>query len=192
MGSSRSLLVAITVGIIVAASAGGGYWWYRSARAGLAVQAPEPGPRDVQPARPDEPLTFTVFVPANGLLEPSGVAARRQPDLQLEAREAIAAMLAGDRGGQAAVLRDLRLRALYLDASGTAFVDLSLPGQKEVHASAWEELLAVYALVNTLTRNFPEIKQVRILIDGREAQTLAGHLDLTRSFVLRQDLVRSQ
>jgi flagellar basal body-associated protein FliL len=190
MGSSRSLLLAITVGIIVAASAGGGYWWYRSTRGDLAVQAPEPGPQGIPIARPDEPYSLTLFMPANGQLEAASIAARRQPDLQLEAREAVAAILSGDRS-QAAVLKDLHLRAFYLDPAGTAFVDLSPAGQKEVHASAWDELLAVYALVNTLTQNFSEIRQVRLLIDGREAQTLAGHVDLTRSFVRRQDLVKS-
>jgi glutamate-1-semialdehyde aminotransferase len=95
---------------------------------------------------------------------------------------------------QSPVLRELRLRALYLDASWTATVDLAAasPNQNEIRASAEEELLAVYALVNTLTQNFPEVRQVRILMDGREAQTLAGHIDLTRAYVKRTDLVKIQ
>jgi hypothetical protein len=34
-------------------------------------------------------------------------------------------------------------------------------------------------LSQTLVANFPAIKTVRILVEGREIQTLAGHLDLT-------------
>ncbi len=185
-------MLAVTVGIVVAASAVGGYWWYRSTRGGRLVQAPEPAPQGIPTMQPDERFSLTLVAPVNGLLETASITARRQPDLQLEAREAVATVLAGDRGSRAAVLKDLRLRAFYLDASGTAFVDLSPSGQNEIHASAWDELLAVYAVVNTLTGNFPEIRQVRLLLDGREAQTLAGHVDLTRSFVRRQDLMKSQ
>jgi hypothetical protein len=59
-----------------------------------------------------------------------------------------------------------------------------------VRASAWEEQLAIYALVNTLLQNFEEIKQVVLLLDGGEAQTLAGHMDLSRTFAKRMDLVK--
>jgi hypothetical protein len=66
------------------------------------------------------------------------------------------------------------------------------PAQKELKASVEGELLAVYALVNSLTQSIPEVRQVRFLLDGREAQTLAGHIDLSRSFVKRTDLVKTQ
>ena len=42
------------------------------------------------------------------------------------------------------------------------------------------EMLTVYALVNTLTSNLPAITGVQLLIDGKEIDTLAGHLDLRR------------
>ena len=136
----------------------------------------------------------TLFVPGDGALVAVVTAVKRHPDVQLQAREAVAALLAADPGRQAAVLKELRLRALYLDASSIATVDLSAasPNQKEIRASAEDELLAVYALVNTLTQNLPEIRQVRILMDGREAQTLAGHIDLSRAYVKRMDLVKTQ
>ena len=41
-----------------------------------------------------------------------------------------------------------------------------------------DELFTVYALVNALTVNLPAISRVQILIDGKEADTLAGHVDL--------------
>lgn len=136
----------------------------------------------------------TLFVPGDDTLGTVVVAVKRHPEVQLQAREAVAAVLAAGQGTQSSVLRELRLRALYLDASWTAIVDLSAasPNQKEIRASAEDELLAVYALVNTLTQNFPEIRQVRFLMDGREAQTLAGHIDLSRAYVKRTDLVKSQ
>ncbi len=191
-GSGRLLIAVAVIGGIVLAAAVGGYLWYRSAGGLPPSPAPAQAPQTAAAARPDEPVQVTLFVPANGLLDAVPAGTRRQPDVQLEAREAVTAVLSGEQGNRAAVLKDLRLRELYLDAAGTAVVDLSPAGPNGVHASAWEELLAVYAVVNTLTQNFPEVRQVRLLVDGREAQTLAGHIDLARSFAKRTDLVRGQ
>jgi hypothetical protein len=44
------------------------------------------------------------------------------------------------------------------------------------------ELLSVYAVVNSLALNLPEIRHVGFLIDGRVIETLGGHLDLRRPF----------
>lgn len=142
------------------------------------------------PLRPDEPLPLTLFVPVKGLLErvPAGIF--RQPELQLETRAAAAALLASEQAREAAVLKDIELRALYLDHAGTAIVDLSPAGRKDLQGSAWNELLAIYALANTLIQNFTEIRQVRFLVDGRESPTLAGHMDLSRAYVKRIDLIR--
>ena len=46
-----------------------------------------------------------------------------------------------------------------------------------VGGSTGEEFL-VGSVVNTLT-NFPEVKRVKFLIDGKDIETLAGHMDLS-------------
>jgi Sporulation and spore germination len=178
--------------IALVAAGGGAYLWFRTAGAPQPVQVQQ---QETAPeAKPNEPFMATLYLPSEGKLGAAIVAVKRDPDAQLQAREAVAAVFAGDQGGKAAVLKELKLRALYLDATGTVYLDLTpaAAGQKEIRASVQEELLAVYALVNTVTQNFPEIRQVRALVDGREAQTLAGHIDLSRSFVKRMDLVRTQ
>lgn len=40
------------------------------------------------------------------------------------------------------------------------------------------ELLTIYGLANTLAVNFPHIRKVRILVEGRPVETLKGHVDL--------------
>jgi spore germination protein GerM len=40
------------------------------------------------------------------------------------------------------------------------------------------EMLAVYSIVNTVAVNFPRIRLVKLKINGKEAETLKGHLDL--------------
>ncbi|HYH01484.1 MAG TPA: GerMN domain-containing protein, partial [Bacillota bacterium] len=43
------------------------------------------------------------------------------------------------------------------------------------------EALAVASLVNTLTK-LPEIFEVKIIIEGEEVESLAGHVDLSETF----------
>ena len=43
-----------------------------------------------------------------------------------------------------------------------------------------DELLTVYTIVDALTVNLPAVTAVQILVDGKEVDTLAGHVDLRR------------
>ena len=115
---------------------------------------------------------------------------KRQPDTQSQVREVLAALFKDQRTAETAGLKDIRLKALYVDASGKMYIDLMSPQQKEIRASAWEEHLAVYALVNTVMLNFDEVRLVQFLRDGKEIQTLAGHMDLSRPFAKRMDLMK--
>jgi len=190
----RGPLVITLMAIVLIVAGGGGYLWFRLAGAPQAVSTVQQEGQTTAPAaRPDEPFMATLFFPGDDALGTAVVAVRRHPEVQLQAREAVSALLAADQGMRSPVLKELRLRALYLDASGTATVDISAssPNQKEIRASVEDELLAVYALANTLIQNFPEVRQVRFLMDGREAQTLAGHIDLSRAYVKRMDLVKA-
>ncbi len=155
-----------------------------------AMRTPEGQSSLVQFARRDEPLTVTLCFPSDGMLACGSAAVKRQPDTQSQVREVIAALFKDQRAAETAGLKDIRLKTLYVDASGKAYIDLTTPQQKEIRASAWEEHLAVYAMVNTVVLNFDEIKQVQFLREGKEMQTLAGHMDLSRSFTKRTDLVR--
>jgi hypothetical protein len=78
------------------------------------------------------------------------------------------------------------LRALFIGERGDAFVDLSGEVREKHPGGALDELFTVYAVVNAITVNLPAIMRVQILIDGKEADTLAGHVDLRRP--LRKNL----
>ncbi len=49
------------------------------------------------------------------------------------------------------------------------------------------ETLTVLSICGTLHANLPRITQVRFLVDGRELETLAGHADLTRAYLVSDD-----
>lgn len=84
------------------------------------------------------------------------------------------------------------LRGFYLTDRGDAFVDLTGEVSRGHPGGSFAELLTVYAIVNAVTTNLPAIQRVQILIDGREADTLAGHVDLRRPLAGDTALVRQQ
>jgi hypothetical protein len=52
------------------------------------------------------------------------------------------------------------------------------------HPSGIEtEMLTVLSISGTLHANLPRVTEVRFLVDGRERATLAGHADLTRTYL---------
>ncbi len=70
------------------------------------------------------------------------------------------------------------IRAVYLTTTGDAFIDLTGDVSRGHAGGSLDELFTVYALVNALTTNVPEISAVQILVEGHEVDTLAGHVDL--------------
>ena len=70
------------------------------------------------------------------------------------------------------------LRALFIGERGEAFVDLGGEIRTKHPGGSLDEIFTTYAIVNSLTVNLPAITRVQILIDGKEVETLAGHVDL--------------
>jgi hypothetical protein len=75
-----------------------------------------------------------------------------------------------------------RIRQVYILEDGVAWVDFTADLQRGMVGGTDSELLSVYAVVNSLALNLPEIRHVGFLIDGRVIETLGGHLDLRRPF----------
>ena len=83
------------------------------------------------------------------------------------------------------------LRAVYIvNDSQTAYVDLKQMIISHFPGGVTQELLTIYAIVNTLTLNMREVKQVKIIIGGQEANTLNGHLDIRYPYTTNMLIVR--
>ncbi|MBW2239317.1 MAG: GerMN domain-containing protein [Deltaproteobacteria bacterium] len=82
------------------------------------------------------------------------------------------------------------LNAFYVTRDGTAYVDMSDKIRQAHPGGIKSELFIIYSIVNSLILNIPEIDAVKILIDGRDAMTLAGHIDLRFPFKANMLLVR--
>jgi len=58
----------------------------------------------------------------------------------------------------------------------------------ENHPSGIEpETLTLLSIIATLHENFPAVEQVRFLVDGQPRETLAGHADLTRTYLAEEN-----
>lgn len=72
------------------------------------------------------------------------------------------------------------VRALFLTESGEAYVDLSRDIATAHPGGSLNEMLTIYTIVHALTFNLPKVTAVQLLVDGKEVDTLAGHVDLRR------------
>jgi spore germination protein GerM len=72
------------------------------------------------------------------------------------------------------------LRALFLTENGQAYVDLSRDVVSAHPGGSLNEMLTIYTIVHALTFNLPAVTAVQLLVDGKEVDTLAGHVDLRR------------
>jgi Sporulation and spore germination len=177
MQRRTALLAAAVIGALA------GVWtlftvaprWYR-APASTTAAAPAS-----TPAGPERKINATLFYISEDGLSLPGV----QREIQFaepiveQARRIVEAQLAEAPPPYASSIPPgTSLRALFVGERGEAFVDLSAEVRTKHPGGALDELFTTYAVVNALTVNLPAITRVQILIDGKEADTLAGHVDL--------------
>jgi len=74
------------------------------------------------------------------------------------------------------------IRSIYLVESGAAVIDVNAAFADEHRSGILAEQLTVNSLVETLAANVQGIQRVRILVDGKARDTLAGHADLSNWF----------
>ena len=82
---------------------------------------------------------------------------------------------------------DTVLLAFYLLRDGTAVADFSDALSSETPAGISSEQLAIDSIARTLHASLPAAQRLRILIQGQEVETLAGHVDLTGAFNLVEE-----
>jgi hypothetical protein len=106
-------------------------------------------------------------------------------------RTIIESLIKGPRGELVRTIpEEASLKAFYVTEDGSAFADFNAAIRDKHPGGSSSELLTVYSIVNSLVMNIPEIKRVKILIEGRESMTLAGHMDLRFPFKANSLVVR--
>jgi hypothetical protein len=90
-----------------------------------------------------------------------------------------------------AVPAGVTVRGVFLPGGEDAYVDLDAAVRTAVPGGSHNELMAVYAIVSLLTTNLSPIARVQILVDGREVDTLTGHVDLREPLRKNEALIRT-
>jgi germination protein M len=108
-----------------------------------------------------------------------------------EAKQTIAELIAGSHGGFIPTLPPrAKLLTLQIDPHGLARVNFDKTLSREHPGGSSAEMLTVYSIVNSLTLNFPQIKRVQILIDGKVVESIAGHISLKQPVSFNPSIVK--
>ncbi|HEX4544186.1 MAG TPA: GerMN domain-containing protein [Candidatus Acidoferrum sp.] len=141
------------------------------------------------PVNPSDPRVKTKFFWASdtdeSALTPVIVELTLSNDPVLRSKQVLNTLLAGPVDAELRTLPpDAVLLALYILPDGTAIADFSEALTNSTPSGIVSEQLAVNSMARTLEANVPQVQRLKILIHGQEVETLAGHLDLTGSFVV--------
>jgi len=80
-----------------------------------------------------------------------------------------------------------RLNGVFTE-SGVVYVDLSREMKEGQSGGTTQELLSIFSVVDTLT-SLPDVKRIKILIDGKEESTLCGHIDISEPLERDEKLI---
>ena len=156
---------------------------------GTVTSPPQSGGRDIQ----DQTEVFLYFGSATDtFLKAEKRLIKGYGDPITLSRNIIAALISGPTGKD--LVRTLPqgtvCRAFYLTDDGIAYVDFSSQIRDQHPGGSETELLAIYSVVNSLVLNIDKIHKVKILVEGNETGTLAGHIDLRRPFDANMRMIR--
>jgi hypothetical protein len=106
-------------------------------------------------------------------------------DPVLRSKQVLNTLLAGPVDTELRTLPpDAVLLAFYLMPDGTAIADFSEALATSIPSGIESEQLAVDSIMRTLEANVPQVQRLKILIHGQEVETLAGHVDLSGTFMV--------
>lgn len=145
-----------------------------------AEENPFTPPKEPLYKQTDPPMQVKVFFPSTRqdiILSAEDQTIFRSAELANRARQILQKVLEGPKNPDLypSIPKDTKLQEVFIDDVGTAYVDFSNPISANHPGGMENEQATVYSIVNSLAYNLPEIHQVKILVGGTEAETLAGH-----------------
>ena len=147
------------------------------------------------PPAPTAHITATLFYAGRDglLLQPVRVEVPLAEGAVAQGRQIVRALLQTPPAPYISVIPPgTTLKAFYLTSNGDAFVDLSADVSTRHPGGTHAELLTVYAVVNTITTNLQGVQRVQLLVDGKEADSVAGHVDVRRPLERDMAFVRQE
>ncbi|HXY09050.1 MAG TPA: GerMN domain-containing protein [Terriglobales bacterium] len=177
----RQLMIAVTALGIMASGMSLYVWRMRGTVAQTAAITPNTQPVAPPAAGPTEQVTLYVAYDEGGMLR-ARPARIPLPNGRQERAEELLRALVGIYLGKSSphVLgAGSEIRGVYLADPGLAVIDLNAAFANGHRSGVLVEELTLASLLATLSANIPAIARVKILVDGKERDSLAGHVDLT-------------
>jgi hypothetical protein len=139
------------------------------------MQEPISTPTDVEA----HALMYWLSAASPASLEPTAIQLPLSADPAERAKQLLIALVARAPGPEKRTLpAEVSLLAFYIQPDGTGIADFSDEIVSGMPSGILNEQLAVQSIAQTLGANLTGIRQLKILVHGQEAETLAGHLDL--------------
>ncbi len=188
------MLRKITPALVLVLLSGALVWIFQDAVLDLLDRGREAafGPAEQEAAVPTAPKTL-YFADAEGdLLLPYRAEVETGEDDVETLRNLLEALLAGPREeGYAPILpRGTKLRVAFPGAGKVAYVDFDKTFRDAHPGGVWAESITAYGVAATVVANFPGVfERVVLLIEGQEAQSVAGALALTGPLGLREEWI---
>jgi len=145
-----------------------------------ARSAPDTRPISAPVVGPPSRVTLYLAYDDPGVLRAQDVTVALPEDPALRGREILHVLLGEyvKRPSSHELPTGADVKDAYLVNENMAVVDMT-PVFADGHRSGvFVETLTVASMVKTLTANLPGVTRVKILVDGKERETLAGHADL--------------
>lgn len=164
---------------------------------GIAWLKTDPSPEDATDPGGSESVRATrspqaaVYFPAtSGMLEPEVRALPADLDPAARRRWLAEQLVAGPKSEELrpALPAGTQVASVFTAPNGTVFVDFTI--SETVGMGSTEEMLALYSIVNTMILDDEAGHRAVILINGRQRETLAGHVDTSMPLAARPNLIR--
>ena len=181
----RHLIIGVTV-LLVAVLGMSIYAWHMRGRVAAIAGPSTPSAADTRAlaptfAGPTERATSLRRLrrrrhPAPALRADSPARGRQQ-----RAEELLRALLTIylDKSSPHVLAPGADVRSVFLVDPGVAVIDLNSAFADGHRSGVLVEDLTVTSLIHTISANTPGVLKVKILVDGKERETLAGHADLS-------------
>ena len=178
----------LTIGIAAMLAVALGMSFYAWRMRGRVTQAETPAEYSHPVAAPvqglTEPVTLYVAYDDPGVLRAQSASIPLPAGRQERAQELLRALLGLylDKSSSHPLGPGAEVRDVYLVDPGLAVIDINDAFADGHRSGVLVEELMVASLVQTLAAGIPGISRVKILVGGRERETLAGHADLSGVF----------
>jgi hypothetical protein len=176
----RPLLIAV-VGMGAIAAGMTAYVWRVKGRIQETPAAADTRPLAPPVSGPTEQVTLWVAYDDPGVIRSQGARIPLPSARQERAEELLRTLISMylEKSSPHPLPAGSEVRAVYLVDPGMAVIDTNAAFADAHRSGVLVEELTVASLVQTLAANVPGINRVRILVDGKSRDTLAGHADLS-------------